>query len=62
MKYEIDKYGFLRRSGKIISWSVRDFLWSLRSPKPAKIVGGYQGIEIENGNANPPSGGTSGKK
>lgn len=36
--YTIDKWGFLRRDGRIVGWSLRDFLWARRrkaSDKPS---------------------------
>jgi hypothetical protein len=36
MSYTIDKFGFLRRDGKIIGWTPYDFFWArgwFKSPK-----------------------------
>lgn len=30
-KLTIDKCGFLRKDGKIISWAIADFLWAVKS-------------------------------
>jgi hypothetical protein len=29
-EYYIDNWGFLRRDGKIIGWTLYDFVWALR--------------------------------
>jgi hypothetical protein len=28
MKYDIDKWGFLRRDGRVIGWSLYDLFWA----------------------------------